>query len=73
MPDFIANVDPIVWYIITGVGVFAIVSLLAIRDAFFRDFGSPQEKMFWVQLSVLVPILGGIVYFLFGRKRGRKP
>jgi hypothetical protein len=52
---------------------FLALSWWAIRDAFSRDFSSPSEKMIWVQVSVIVPFLGGIVYLLFGRKRGSKP
>jgi hypothetical protein len=55
-----------------GVGVFAAMSLWAIRDAFNRDFGSSNEKLAWIQLAVLVPFLGGLAYLLIGRKRGRK-
>lgn len=61
------------WAVILGaVGAFAAVSLAAIWDAIRREFNSVNEKLAWVQLSVLVPFLGGLAYFVFGQKRGRK-
>lgn len=53
-------------------GTFVLLSWWSIRDAFHREFDSTNEKVFWVQLAVLVPFLGGIVYILLGRKRGKK-
>lgn len=58
--------------VVTVTAAFLLLSWWSIRDAFHREFGSTNEKFFWVQLSVLVPFLGGIVYLLVGRKRGRK-
>lgn len=56
-----------------GVGLFAVISVYSIWDAFQRDFGSSNAKLAWIQLAVLVPFFGGLAYLLFGRKRGRKP
>ena len=61
------------WAVLLGaVGLFAAASLAAIWDAFRREFNSVNEKVAWIQLAVLVPFLGGLAYFVFGRKRGRK-
>ena len=55
------------------VGVFVAMTFYAILDAFNRDFnGSSNEKFGWLQLIILLPFLGVIGYFVFGRKRGRK-
>lgn len=51
---------------------FMSVSFVAIWDAFRREFPSPTEKFAWIQLAVLFPFVGGLGYFIFGRKRGRK-
>jgi hypothetical protein len=48
------------------------ISFWAIWDAFHRDYDNPMEKFAWIQLSVLVPFLGGLIYAAIGRRRGRK-
>lgn len=58
--------------VVAVTALFLLLSWWSIRDAFRREFASTNEKIFWVQLSVLVPFLGGIVYFLVGSKRGKK-
>ena len=45
----------------------------AIWHCFHREFPTPLERMFWFLLAIFVPVLGGIVYLLWGRKRGVKP
>lgn len=61
------------WYILFAVvGVFALISMAAIYDGFKREFPSTNEKLAWLQAAVLVPFLGGLAYFIFGRKRGKK-
>lgn len=44
-------------------------NLLAIWHIFRNDFPTPQEKMAWIGGAVFLPVLGGVAYFLFGRKR----
>jgi hypothetical protein len=34
---------------------------------------TPAEKMAWLGAAVFVPVLGGLAYLVFGRKRGKKP
>jgi peptidoglycan/LPS O-acetylase OafA/YrhL len=51
---------------------FVCISFWAIWDAFHRDYDNPMEKFAWIQLSVLVPFLGGLIYAAIGRRRGRK-
>lgn len=61
------------WYLLLGVvGLFALISMAAIYDGFKREFPSTNEKLAWLQAAVLVPFLGGLAYFIFGRKRGKK-
>ena len=47
-------------------------NFIAIWHSFHREFPTPLERMFWFLLAIFVPVLGGIVYLLWGRKRGRK-
>jgi hypothetical protein len=44
----------------------------AIWHSFHRQFPTPLEKMLWFLLAIFVPVLGGIVYLVWGRKRGFK-
>ena len=46
---------------------------IAIWQSFHREFPTPLERMFWFLLAIFVPLLGGIAYLIWGRKRGRKP
>ena len=44
------------WIIILGsVGLFAVLTLFAIWDAFKREFPSNMEKVGWIQLSIFIP------------------
>lgn len=48
------------------------ITFFSIWDAYKRDFATSNEKLAWLQLSILVPFFGGLAYIIFGRKRGRK-
>lgn len=47
-------------------------NLWAIWHIFRCDFKTPQEKMAWLAASVFIPILGGLAYVFWGRKRGKR-
>lgn len=34
-----------------------------------HSFQSPGDKMYWTLLIILMPILGAILYFIYGRKK----
>lgn len=46
-------------------------NLWSIWHIFHRDFPSSNEKMAWAMLCIFVPIVGGVIYLIWGRKRGR--
>lgn len=46
-------------------------NILAIWHVFPREFPTPQEKMAWLALAVFLPVIGGLVYWIMGRKRGK--
>ena len=48
-------------------------NFLAIWHSFYRVFPTHTEKMFWFLLAIFVPVLGGVAYLIWGRKRGHKP
>jgi hypothetical protein len=57
-----------------GLLVLAILpNYIAIWQSFHREFPTPLERMFWFLLAIFVPVLGGLAYLIWGRKRGRKP
>ncbi len=37
-----------------------------------RYFISEQEKSLWFILAVFIPVIGGIIYILFGRRKASK-
>ncbi|GAB6060235.1 PLD nuclease N-terminal domain-containing protein [Desulfonatronum parangueonense] len=47
-------------------------NLWAIWHSFHADFATHQEKMVWIAVSVFVPVLGGLAYLFWGRKRARR-
>lgn len=47
-------------------------NLWGIWHAFNATFPTDQEKMVWIALSVFVPVLGGLIYLFWGRKRARR-
>ena len=47
-------------------------NFIAIWHSFHRVFPTHLEKMCWFLLAIFVPVLGGVIYLLWGRKRGRK-
>ncbi len=44
-------------------------SIWHIRSHYFAD---EQQKSLWFLLAVFVPVIGGIVYLLIGRKKASK-
>ena len=44
-------------------------NLWAIWHGFHHSFPSQQERLIWILLAVFVPVIGGIAYLLFGRRR----
>ncbi|MFP4630122.1 MAG: PLDc N-terminal domain-containing protein [Desulfohalobiaceae bacterium] len=47
-------------------------NLWAIWHIFHCDFPTAQEKMAWLVAAMFLPVLGGIVYLLLGRKRAKR-
>lgn len=69
----ISSIPPTVLATVIGiVAICAGISLWSIWHAFWREFPTHQEKLIWLALAVFIPCLGGIIYALWGRKRGRR-
>ena len=46
-----------------------IPNLWAIWHIFRHDFATPAEKQGWIWLNIILPVIGGILYFFMGRRR----
>jgi hypothetical protein len=47
----------------------ALINLFAIYHAFRHDFSTIQEKMIWVLAATILPVIGGLLYIIFGIRR----
>ncbi len=47
-------------------------NLWAIWHLFHCDFPSPAEKMGWLFAAMFLPVLGGLAYLVWGRKKGTR-
>ena len=46
-----------------------IPNLWSIWHLYKNEFPTPQERAAWIVAQVVLPVLGGVGYILFGRKR----
>lgn len=68
--DFFKILDLPVWQMALFV-LPILPNLWCIWHAFKHDFPQPQERYLWMLGGVLVPVLGGLAYLLFGWRRSR--
>ena len=58
------------------IGILLLIPILpnlwAIWHIFHCDFETGAEKMGWLFAAMFLPVLGGIAYLFWGRKRGRR-
>jgi predicted Na+-dependent transporter len=57
---------------ITLIGLFffpLVVSLLAAKDIFENKELSNNAKLVWIIVAVMIPLLGAIAYFFFGKSK----
>jgi len=46
-----------------------LLPLIALIDILRSDFRGNNDKLIWVLVVLLIPILGSILYFIIGRKK----
>ena len=63
--------DQTVLYILLIFAASFILTMLALRDIILKDFGSIRAKIIWHFIAI-VPLIGWLVYLLFGSKKGRR-
>ncbi len=56
-----------VFYVL--VVIFALPNLWAIYHSFHHRFPTTQERLIWICLGIFVPVIGGLAYLFFGRRR----
>lgn len=47
-------------------------NLWSIMHLYRNTFPTPQERAAWIVAQVVLPVIGGLGYILFGRKRALK-
>uniref|UniRef100_I2Q0S6 Cardiolipin synthase N-terminal domain-containing protein n=1 Tax=Desulfovibrio sp. U5L TaxID=596152 RepID=I2Q0S6_9BACT len=72
LPDLPSMAPGQMALLITLLVLAILPNYIAIWQSFHREFPTPLERMFWFLLAIFVPMLGGIAYLIWGRKRGRK-
>lgn len=59
-----------------AIGILLLIPILpnlwSIWHVFRCDFPSSQEKLGWLFAAIFLPLLGGLAYIIWGRKRGTK-
>lgn len=63
--------DQIVIIVLGSAAVSLALTMLALVDIIKKDFPSPKVKFLW-HFVALVPLVGWLIYFIFGRKQGQK-
>ncbi len=60
-----------VLYILLIFGISLGFTMLALVDIIKKDFSSPALKILW-HFIALIPLLGWLIYLIFGYRKGRK-
>ena len=63
--------DKIVLYILLIAALSLFLTMLALIDIIKKDFGSTKAKVIW-HFVALIPLIGWLIYLLFGFKKGQK-
>ena len=63
--------NDIVLYILIIAGVSFGLTMLALVDLIKKDFPTTKEKFLW-HLVAIIPVIGWLIYFIIGAKKGTK-
>lgn len=63
--------DQLILYILLVVGLSFALTMVALVDIIKKDFPTTKEKFIW-HFIALVPVIGWLVYYAFGFRRGKK-
>ncbi|MBQ7456853.1 MAG: PLDc_N domain-containing protein [Desulfovibrio sp.] len=57
------------WYILLA--LLPLINLWSIWHVWAHEFSSFQQKVTWLCIAVFVPVLGGLLYLVYGRKKAQ--
>jgi len=60
-----------VLYILGIVGLSFALTMVALIDIIKKEFSSVKEKFIW-HLVAILPVIGWLIYFAIGAKKGKK-
>lgn len=64
---------PAILLIVFGFDLWAtlvfLISIWALVDIIRSSFSSTTTKILWIVLVILLPLLGSVIYFIFGREQ----
>lgn len=63
--------DQLLVYILLVFAASFLLTMVALRDIILKDFGSTRAKFIWHFIAI-VPLVGWLVYLVFGYKKGRR-
>ncbi len=63
--------DNTVIYVLIGAAVSFGLTMLALIDIIRKDFSSIKEKFLW-HIVAVIPIVGWLIYYAIGAKKGTK-
>ena len=63
--------DKLALYILLIAALSLGLTMLALIDIIKKDFGSVKTKVLW-HFVVLIPLVGWLIYLIFGFKKGQK-
>jgi hypothetical protein len=46
-----------------------VVAVLTVKDIFENTKLHQSEKLMWIAVVILLPLVGAIIYFFFGKKK----
>ena len=58
-------------YVLVLTVPFFFLTVWAIVDCLQKDFGTIGKKALW-GITAAIPFIGGIIYFIFGFRKGKK-
>jgi hypothetical protein len=63
--------DQSILYILIIVAISFGLTMLTLIDIILKDFGSTKTKIKW-HFVAIIPIIGWLIYLIFGYKKGKK-
>ncbi len=57
-------------FVLMGLFFFPlVVALLTVKDIFENNKLQNSEKLMWIAVVILLPLVGSIIYFFFGKAK----